>query len=118
MRPTTPGPISGMDHQPTRDWIQMHVIQFLSDLFSAPDVEIVETPHPEMRFRSRILASNFIKELSGYALFQYLKEHRGIAFHRFRYEEMNMLRHHDVPDQAEGVSIANFGQDSDQAIAG
>jgi hypothetical protein len=70
-----------------------------------------------MRFRFKFFASIFFEELAGYPLLQNLQDFRGIALGRFRYQEMNVFRHRDIPDQPESVSFANFIKDSHKTIA-
>jgi uncharacterized protein (DUF2267 family) len=106
-----------MDHKPSVHWIQMHVIQLLRDLLSAPDVEIVEASLPEVFLRARIAVSMFWEQVPEDLLLQHLKRLRRIASARFRDEEVYVLRHHDVSDQREGVPGTNFVEHLHEAIA-
>ena len=42
MRPTAPSPIFGMKDEFARDWIPMHVVQFLLQFLLAPHIEVIE----------------------------------------------------------------------------
>ncbi len=61
-----------------------------------------------MPFRGNIGSPNFVKKLTGNTLFQNLQRLGGISLDGFRHEEVNMFRHHDISDQPERISIADF----------
>ena len=62
-----------------------------------------------MRFLGEIVAPNFVKKLAGNALFQNSQRLGRISLDGFRHEEVNVFRHHHISDQAEHISIADFG---------
>ena len=98
-----------MDNKPSRNGIQVHVIQFLCNFFPAPYIEIIEASLPEMRFYGGVVSPNFFKKVARNALLQNLQRLGRISLDGFRHEEVNMFRHHHISDQAEHISIADFG---------
>jgi hypothetical protein len=49
---TAPRPIPGMVDETASYWIQVHVTEFLDFLLVTPNIEIIESPLPELRERA------------------------------------------------------------------
>src|SRR5437660_4109744 len=110
MRPTAPSPIFGMKDQFARDWIPMHVVQFLLQFLLAPHIEVIEAALPEswsVRWRwsktqSELRGrrcSSALSQSPGDFLLEHLQDLRGITPLGFTKKQMNMLRHDYISDE-------------------
>src|SRR5260370_6465253 len=112
MSPAPPRPILWMENQPTLLRVRVHVVQFLSKLFLAPNIEVVKPSLPEMwffhlrfgKFQTELAfrrAFAFFPEPPRNLLLQHLQGYRRIAPGRFAHQQMNVLWHHNESQEQE-----------------
>jgi hypothetical protein len=106
--------------------VHVHVVKFFDSLLQTPYIEIVETALPKAR--QRIVATCkdqiqlsakppfFATQAARDPLFENLNYSRRCSFSRFADEQMDMLRHDDVTDEGEAVTIADFAKHMDENI--
>src|SRR5712671_7149830 len=121
MRPTAPSPMFRMKDEFALDRIPMHIVQFLLQFLLAPHIEVIEAALPEswsVRWRwskaqSELRCRRFSRALSqspGASLLEHLQDFRGITPPGFTKEQMNMLGHDHITDEAEVVPRADLVQ--------
>src|SRR5258705_9228602 len=121
MRPTAPSPIFGMKDKFARDWIPMHIVQFLLQFLLAPHIEVIEAALPESRrvrlrwskAQSELRCRRFSTALSqnpGDSLLEHLQNFRGTTPLGFTKEQMNMLGHDYITDELEVMPRADLVQ--------
>jgi hypothetical protein len=99
-------------HQSAHYWIAMHVSQLLNLFLRAPQIEIVETtlPEPTGEFASKGQPTRDA-QLHG---LNYL---RGIAYLRFRNQQMYVFGHDYVSDDGKAIANAHQFEDSQYQVA-
>jgi hypothetical protein len=95
MPATGPLPVLWVDHQSSRHWVAMEILQLLHALPLGTHIEVVITALPE-RPRCRLASHRDLDRLKGRG------QHRAL---RFCDQEMHMLGHHHVADYQEAVSL-------------
>src|SRR5580692_11350950 len=117
-----------MRHQLSFHRIEMHVIHLLVPFLCAPHIEIVEPSLPErlvfpngsflpqaFLFRPRAAPPTPVHR-SRNPLFQHLHRRARIPHIRLADQQMNMLRHHYIPDQREIVTHSNLTENLEKEM--
>ena len=104
----------------------MHVIQLLNPLLPAPYIEIVEPPLPktamhrgvlpQTQLSRRRLPANPPPQPPRHQLLQHLHHHRRIRLLRLTDQQMNVLRHHHIPDDYEPIASPHFIKNDQKSI--
>src|ERR1700721_3097408 len=113
-------------HQPSLHRVHMHVIQILNSLLPAPTIEIVETPLPETAVLRGILPQTQLSrrrfpptprpQPPRHPLLQHLHHHRRIRLLRLPDQQMNVLRHHHIPNDYETIAPPHFIENHQKRI--
>src|ERR1700688_2650562 len=109
--------------------IAVHILQFLSHFFSAPDIEIVKAALPksgrlaplwgerQRQLRCRRLSWPSAQGARNFLL-EHLQDFRGVALGGLADQQMNVFRHDHITDQLKTVPHADLIQYSHEALAG
>jgi len=106
----------------------VHIIQLLDPLLPAPHAEIIKPPLPETpwRFRWRLGPQSHLvlirprsrlpSHSTRHPLFQNLNHRRRRVYSGLRNQQMNVRRHHHVPNQPELISLPHLIQNPQERI--
>jgi hypothetical protein len=123
---TTPPPLLRCANQASLHRIAMHIPKFLHTLLRRPYVEVVGARLPErpaLRLVSKQAAFAWVppfalgQQSAGRALLQHLHHGRGSPNFRFRQKQVNVFRHHDIPDDHEAITLASLFQSRKEGVA-
>jgi hypothetical protein len=128
IRPTAPRPISRVTYEFSFHRVGVHIIQFLPHFPPIPNIEIVKTSLPQMlRFQQGFLeiqshlSSRDPSPLSAHRprgpLLQYLNHLGEIACLGLADQQMNMIRHHDIPGQTNPLPHSHLIKNFHETIA-
>ncbi len=104
----------------------MHVIQFLDPLLPAPYIEIIKPPLPETAMHRGILPQTHLSrrrlptnpppQPPRHPLLQHLHHHRRIRLLRLPNQQMNVLRHHYIPDDYKPIAPPHLIENDQKRI--
>src|SRR5579862_3649540 len=104
----------------------VHVIQFLYPLLPAPNIEIIKPPLPETAMHRDILPQTQLPrrrfpptpppQPPRHPLLQHLHHHRRIRLLRLPDQQMNVLRHHHIPDDYEPIAPTHLVKNDQKRI--
>jgi hypothetical protein len=104
---TAPGPVFRTLDYSGFDGVAMHVAELLDPLGFGEDVEVVIAGFPD----------KFGGAGAGETLFENLNRRRQLLSVRLSYEEMDVVRHEDVAEDAKEVFLTGFFEDSLEGVA-
>ena len=124
-----PAPVIRIPHKLALHWIKVHVIQLFVLLFGAPHIEVIEAALPELRILfkrgfirdKRLARKGFVPvrpaQFYRRSSLQNLHHGRRVAHVRLADQQVEMLRHQDVPEEAEIMALADVDQDFQEEVA-
>jgi len=126
---TAPKPVTRISHQSPLHRVGVHVLQFLLNILGAVQVKIVKPRLPKSRqprvavlkcqaLLSYCHAALPFSQIARNAPLQNFQHQRWRTFRPFADEQLNMLGHHNIPNQEKVITLANFCQRRDECISG
>ena len=108
-----PPPVFGAIHQSASHGILMNVAKLLGKLAVSADIEIVKAALPDALGR----VNRFMVHLAGEALLEDLKGYRWGCLLRFTHEQVKVLGHDDIAQNAEMELFTRFVENAKAQVA-